>query len=246
MTITMGSSTANYTLTSNLVGNIDHQDLGAVAPFVAPPTYRRSASTTIEVVDEDHGVMLGRIFPIGETAPIHERGADGKVLDYDEHFMPGCTERLRQVIDRVGAHFLRLQLGHEEPGVTRHLGYGTALEERADGAYGTFQLYTKRNDYALVREMLGTAWKGLSVAFADRVPPVVEIRGDRPLVGRRQIDLEHIAAVAVPAYASAGVMSIRESAGAVPDPGTPDLDAALALLAELRAESAARPVRLTT
>lgn len=208
-----------------------------------PRTYTRSSSTTIEVVDEDAGVMLGRIFPFGEVAHIREPGADGQVLDYDEEFLPGCTVRLRQVIDKVGAHFLRLQLGHEEPGVTRHLGYGVHLEERSDGAYGTFQLYTKRNDYALVREMLGTAWRGLSVAFADRVPPVVDKSGDRPLVGRRQIDVEHIAAVAIPAYSGAGVLSIRTSGAEVPDPGTPELDAAMALLAELRAESAARPAR---
>jgi hypothetical protein len=164
------------------------------------------------------------------------------MLDYDEQFLPGCTTRLRQVIDKVGnANFLRLQLGHDEPGVTRQLGFGTAVEERSDGAYGTFQLYTKRNDYALVREMLGSAWSGLSVAFADRVPPVVETRGSRFLVGRRQVDIEHIAAVNVPAYASAGVVSIRSSD--TPDLGTPELDAALVLLAELRAESAARPVR---
>jgi hypothetical protein len=217
------------------VSTLEH----ALDPAAVPRTYVRSASTTVEVVDEDRGVMLGRMFPFGEVAHIREPGADGQVLDYDEQFLPGCTTRLRQVIDKVGnAHFLGLQLGHDEPGVTRQLGYGTAVEERSDGAYGTFQLYTKRNDYALVREMLGTAWAGLSVAFADRVPPVVETRGDRALVGRRQVDIEHVAAVNVPAYSSAGVVSIRTADR--PDPGTPHLDAAVALLAELRAASAPR------
>jgi hypothetical protein len=53
------------------------------------------------------------------------------------------------------------------------------------------------------------------------------------------VDIEHIAAVPVPAYASAGVVSIR--ADGMPDVGTPHLDAAVALLAELRALSAPRP-----
>lgn len=219
----------------------DTETLDQLDAAAVPRVYTRSASTSVEVVDEDRGVMLGRIFPFGEIAHVREM-VDGRLQDYDEHFLPGCTTRLRQVIDKIGnARFLGLQLGHDEPGVSRQLGFGTGLEERADGAYGTFQLYTKRNDYALVREMLGTAWSGLSVSFADRVPPVVQTSGTRSLVGRRQVDIEHIAAVNVPAYRSAGVMSIRESD--TPDPGTPDLDAAVALLAELRAESAARPAR---
>jgi hypothetical protein len=228
---------ANTTTTATFV---EYQGSG---PDVAVrQTYTRSASTTVEVVDEDQGKVLGRIVPFGEIAHVREV-VDGELLDYDEHFLPGCTTRLRQIIDKVGAHFLRLQLGHEEPGVDRHLGYGLSLAERADGAYGEFQLYTKRHDYALVREMLGTAWRGLSVSFCDRVPPIVDDRGERTLVGRRQVDIEHIAAVPVPVYASAGVLSIRADASGTPDPGTPALDAAVALLAELRAQSALRPSR---
>ena len=109
--------------------------------------------------------------------PTSARSSTVRSIDYDEHFLPGCTTRMRHNIETFGAHFLQLQLGHEEPGVDRHLGYGLSLSERDDGAYGEFQLYTKRRDYGLVREMLGTAWKGLSVSFRDRVPPVVDDRG---------------------------------------------------------------------
>lgn len=196
--------------------------------------HERTHATPLEIVDQDQGVLLGRMFPFGEVARIRELDETGQVIEYDEEFLPGCTTRLRQKIAAIGrANFLGLQLGHDEPGVARHLGYGLAVHERDDGGYGEFQLYTKRPDYALVREMLGTAWNGLSISFRDRVNPRVT---DEGVVGRRQIDIEHVAAVPVAAYASAGVLSIRTSDVTI-DLGTPALDAAIALLAELRAES---------
>lgn len=197
--------------------------------------YERTHSAPLDIVDEDRGVLLGRMIPFGEVAHIVEPDDTGQLVEYDEEFLPGCTHRLRQQITAIGkANFLTLQLGHDEPGVSRHLGYGLAVHERDDGAYGEFQLYTKRPDYQLVREMLGTAWNGLSVSFRDRVNPRIS---DQGVVGRRAIDIQHVAAVPVAAYSSAGVLSIRSSDRPV-DFGTPALDAAIALLAELRAESA--------
>lgn len=199
--------------------------------------HQRVYTAPLEVVDEHQGVLLGRMFPFGEIAKVRgEIDENGQpVPEYDEEFLPGCTTRLRQIINTIGrANFLGLQLGHQEPGVVGHLGYGLAVHERDDGAYGEFQLYTKRSDYPLVREMLGTAWNGLSVQFRDRVAPRIT---DDGVVGRRQIDIGHVAAVPVATYASAAVVSIREAGEPLPDPGTPALDAAMALLAELQAES---------
>lgn len=197
----------------------------------APVKDGRHTRGGIEVtdIDEDRGVVIGRLFPFGERAHIREV-QDGELFDYDEQFLPGCTMRLRQLIARgLDPRFITYQLGHDEPGIDGRLGYGLALEERDDGAYASLQLYRNRSNYELVREMLRTAYRGMSVQFSDHVAPVVEGR----LVSRRQVNIHHVAAVDTPAYAGAGVVAMR-STDEAPANSTPNLDRVRAMLAELK------------
>lgn len=181
-------------------------------------------------VDEARGVVFGRLFPFGASAHIREV-LDGELFDYDECFLPGCTMRLRQLIDRgLDPRFITYQLGHDEPGVDGRLGYGLGLEERADGAYASLQLYRNRSNYELVRELLATSHRGMSVQFSDHVAPVVEGR----MVSRRQVNIHHVAAVHTPAYATAGVLAMRSADDGVPVTSTPNLDRVKAMLDGLR------------
>lgn len=187
------------------------------------------AGLTVTDVDEARGVVVGRLFPFGERAHIREV-LDGELFDYEEQFLPGCTTRLRQLIERgLDPRFITYQLDHEAPGIDARLGYGVALDERDDGAYAHLQLYRNRSNYELVREMLATSHRGMSVQFSDHVAPRVEGR----TVSRRQVDIHHVAAVTAPAYASAGVVAMR-SADEAPAALTPNLDRARAMLDSLR------------
>lgn len=196
----------------------------------APVIDGRHTRASIEVadIDEAKGVVVGRLFPFGERAHIREVH-EGELFDYDEQFLPGCTTRLRQLIARgLDPRFITYQLDHDGSGLDARLGYGLSLSERDDGAYAELQLYRNRGNYELVREMLSTSHKGISVQFSDQVPPHVEGR----TVSRRQVNIHHVAAVAAPAYASAGVMSMRSAD--TPETSTPNLDRVRAMLDSLR------------
>jgi hypothetical protein len=206
----------------------DEQPQGRVPLPVLDGRHTRGG---IEVsdVDEAKGVVVGRLFPFGEQAHVREVH-EGELLDYDEVFLPGCTLRLRQLISRgLDPRFITYQLDHEAPGIDGRLGYGLSLEERDDGAYAHLQLYRNRSNYDMVREMLSTSHRGMSVMFSDQVPPNVEGR----LVARRQVNIHHVAAVPTPAYASAGVVSMR-STDEAPASHTPNLDRVRAMLDSLR------------
>lgn len=199
--------------------------------FTPGAYYTRSASTSVEVVDLDKGQVLGRLFRIGEVAHVVEEVA-GELVQYDEHFMAGCTTKQRQDFARSDTwHKLGLQLGHEEPALAGRIGYALDLTERDGEALARFQLYGSHPHYAHIREMLATSHRRLSVQFHDVAVPVVERGEQRPRVGRRQVVLEHTAAVTEGAYPSAGVLAMR---GASAEQGTPNLDAVRAMLAELR------------
>lgn len=195
--------------------------------------YRRSFADGLELRDDDgRPSVSGRIVPIGVEAEICEPGPDGELQSYRETFLPGCSTRARQKAARLGSPgWVGLKLGHSET-LDRQIGWATALDERPDGLYATFGLY-EGADLDKVRSMLREAYRGLSIEFSDAVPPVT---GDG-LVARRSIHLHGVAATPIPAYAGAVITAVRSlDAG---DDGTPRLDAARALLAELRALASA-------
>lgn len=208
----------------------DEQPQGRVPAPVKDGRHVR-AGLEVSDVDEAKGVVVGRLFPFSERAHIREV-MDGELFDYDEQFLPGCTLRLRQLISRgLDPQFITYQLGHDAPGIDGRLGYGLSLEERDDGAYAQLQLYRNRSNYELVRELVSTSHRGMSVQFSDQVAPVVDGR----LVSRRQVNIHHVAAVEVPAYATAGVVSMRSAGDGTPASDTPNLDRVRAMLDSLRA-----------
>lgn len=209
--------------------SIDAEQEGRVPAPVCDGRHTRSGLEVTDI-DPERGVVVGRLFPFGERAHIREVH-EGELLDYDEQFLPGCTMRLRQLISRgLDPRFITYQLGHDGPNIDGRLGYGLALDERSDGAYAQLQLYRNRSNYELVRELVSTSHRGISVMFSDHVAPQVEGR----LVSRRQVDIHHVAAVPAPAYASAGVVSMRSEHEGVPASDTPNLDRARAILDGLR------------
>lgn len=190
--------------------------------------YHRSFDAALELRDDDgRPIVAGRIVPIGVEANIAEPGPDGTVRTYRERFLPGCSTRARQQADRYGhCRYVALKLDHSDT-LDHRIGYGLALEERADGVYATFGLY-QSGGLDKVRSMLRESHTGLSIEFSDAAEPVTD--GD--LVSRRQIHLHGVAATPIPAYPGAVITAVR-SADAVDD-GTPRLDAALKLLEQLR------------
>jgi len=190
---------------------------------------RRAFDAELEVRGDGREVF-GRMFPIGEVAHVRELDEAGVLDSYDEVFLPGCTQRMRQVAASRGGSpaWIAFTVDHDRAFDAR-LGFCTELTEDDSGAYATFKLYDGPH-LPKVRSMLDESHKGLSIEFTDVAPPFVD--GD--LRQRRQINVSHVTATPIPVYASASILSVR----AVDDPlegaATPNLDAVRAMLDELR------------
>jgi len=195
----------------------------------------RAIDTTLELDEAgDYPRVIGRIVPFGVVAHIRELDPAGELEEYDEEFLPGCTERMRQVAaKRGGPGWIWFTYDHQRRSLESRLGYCTELAEADDGVYATLRL---DNDARLekVRSMLSTSHRGLSIEFDDH-PPHRPVTG--PLRRRRSVNITTITATPIPVYESAGILAMRSDGDALAG-GTPRLDAARAMLAELRGEPA--------
>ena len=166
-------------------------------------THTRDVGVDLTLTDE--GYAEGIVVPYGETADITERrGPD--IVHYREEFMPGAFERAIRAPDRVTLNYT-----HSES-LGNRLGFGVEFRESEAGLWGKFKLDRSRMDIA--RDVLSTTHKGFSVSFLSLVPKAWSER-EGTLVQRRSVHLVHVAAVTQPAYASAGVLALRED-------GSPD------------------------
>jgi HK97 family phage prohead protease len=86
------------------------------------------------------------------------------------------------------------------------IGQAVELDDRDDGAYATFRLYDD-DRMTKIRSVLSESHTGLSVMFRDTRPPKI-VDG---IVSRVQVHIAHVAATATPAYANAGIESIRST-----------------------------------
>ena len=191
----------------------------------------RSFDAELQLRDLDDGppTVFGRMFPIGVQTPVVER-ENGELVEIVEEFLPGCTTRMRQGAAACGGVYkwLTLTIDHRQDFDSR-LGCCTQLDERSDGAYGSFELYAEGDKLTHVRSILSKSHGGLSVEFFDIVPPIV----DGPLRQRRQIHVQAVTATPIPVYKEAGILAMRSD-----DPkhvlgATPNLDRARALLAAI-------------
>lgn len=189
----------------------------------------RSFDTALEMRAEGREVY-GMIFPLNTRTHIRELDDAGNLDEYDEMFLPRCTERMRQSAERRGGSpaWITFTVDHER-GFDARLGFCTLLEETSDGAFGTFKLYDGPQ-LPKIRSMLAESHKGLSVEFSDVAPPI--IKGS--LRQRRQVNVSHVTATPTPAYADAGILAMRSQTVLTMGTETPNLDIAQALLAELR------------
>lgn len=164
-----------------------------------PRVLVRSFQTALEVTDGR--TVEGLVVPYNQPAPITELRADG-VLSYREEFARGAFERATRPENPGRVHLLYT---HEDT-LPNHLGVATSFTERDDGLYGVFRLDASTADKA--RDVLSSSHSGLSVSFISLLPKAFTERAGQ-LVTRRAAHLVHVAAVATPAYAAAGVTSIR-------------------------------------
>lgn len=184
--------------------------------FASPLEFRDAAGKN------DGRTVFGRIVPYGEVI---------EFLDEDnivkrERFELGSLAGAVPSWDRVTLSFEHHPDG---PGFANTIGWGmrNGLTEAEDGAYASFRLYA--HDAAKAREALQESHRGLSLEFYARRS---EVDADGVIV-RRDVRVVRVAAVPDPAYMGASVMAVRSEA-APAELGTPNLDAARAILAELR------------
>ena len=197
----------------------------------------RAFDTNLSLRDAegDEGrIVTGSIIPFGEVAEICEV-QDGKVVRYLEEFLPECTLANRQLAQRKLQgipSWIALNLDHDE-GFDREVGRCRSLAEDEAGVQSTFRLYGG-HDLPKVRSMLTESHGGLSVQFGDLAAPIVEDRDGLPLVRHRQVNVFHVAATPIPAYAGAGITEMRDEDLEALASERPNIEAVEKLLAELR------------
>ena len=168
--------------------------------------------------------VTGLVVPYNVETQITEPRPDG-VIRYREVFVPGAFQRAQRVPYRT-----TLTYDHDTS-VGNRLGYGLGFTETPEGLVGQFKLDT--STAAKARDILGSSHKSFSVGFWSLNPKAFTEQANS-LVVRKSVHLDHVAAVAEPAYAGAGVTSIRS---AEPDLDDTPTDAEVAAEAQQRADA---------
>lgn len=136
-----------------------------------------------------------RMVPFGERATVD----DGQGT-YQEEFERGAFDGQTEHAHRVYMNF------QHEKGIRSIVGKGITLEAREDALYGTFRVFEDADGdkaLTLVREGVLT---GASIEFM----PKKSIRTAEGVVRRVKAHLDAVALCRVGAYASAGVLAVRE------------------------------------
>lgn len=182
---------------------------------------------------DDGRTLDGMIVPYGESTDIVELDESGDIVRYREQFLPHSLYNMAQGFKTRGARGMNvpLLLDHNEGSLERLAGFAVNIESKDDGAYGTFRLYDDAN-ITKVRSILSESHTGLSIKFRDiRDPKLID-----GVVSRVQVFVAHVAATPTPAYANAGIGSIR-STGEVVEAPSPALAEVRAWLASERERS---------
>lgn len=143
----------------------------------------------------DGRTVEGRCVPYGVVADIWspEEG------HYKEVFDHGAFERVVRAPQRV-----IFRISHSAD-YANMVGYGTDLEERDDGLYGSFRLLEA--DAPKAKELISASYRGLSVGF---LPLNSKRVGD--VLHRVKAHLDHVAAVVegTAAYSDAVILAMRQ------------------------------------
>lgn len=161
---------------------------------------------------DDGRTLEGCIVPYGVATDIAELNEANEVVRYREQFLPHSLAAMvqgfrarRGDVSRRSNVFVPLLLDHRD-NFDSMIGQAIELDDRDDGAYGTFRLYDD-DRITKIRSVLTESHSGLSVSFRDtRSPKVID-----GIVSRVQVAINHVAATPTPAYVGAAIESIREA-----------------------------------
>lgn len=181
---------------------------------------------------DDGRTIEGIIAPYDDPATVIDTHPEtGERVQFVEQFDAHSFSRMADFVKRRGnAGWIALNLDHEEHDFDKSsIGYATTIEDREEGAFAQFRLYAGRN-LEKYQSMLRESHTGLSVKFADIKPPKIT----DGIVRHVQVMVEHVAATPLPAYANAGITSMRSDVEPITIDGTPKLDDVRAWLASMR------------
>jgi len=152
----------------------------------------RSFPSGLEMADGR--TVEGKCVPYGQVIEVWSEHEG----NYRETFDHGAFERVCKAPQRV-----LFRISHSAD-YANMVGYGTDLEERDDGLYGSFRLLEA--DAPKARELINASYKGLSVGF---LPLNSKRVGD--VLHRVRAHLDHVAAVVegTAAYPDAMILAMR-------------------------------------
>lgn len=181
------------------------------------PVLYRAFPADLEVrEDADEGMTVtGIVVPYNREAPITEPRAGG-VIRYREVFIRGAFERAIRVPYRVS-----LTYDHDRS-LANRMGFARSFADSAEGLVGEFRL--DPSSAAKARDVLTSSHPAFSIGFMTVKPTPGSERAGQ-LVRRLSVVLDHVAAVSEPAYAGAGVASIRTGEDIEGEPTAADIEA---------------------
>ena len=177
----------------------------------------RSFPADIELREnsDDGLTVVGIVVPYNTEAPITEH-RNGQAIAYRELFVPGAFERAIRVPTRVS-----LTYDHDRS-LANRMGHGVSFADSAAGLVGEFRL--DASSAAKARDVLTSSHASFSIGFMS-VNPAALTERQGALVRRKSVVLDHVAAVAQPAYVGAGVASIRTGEDLDGEPTAADIEA---------------------
>lgn len=151
-----------------------------------------------ELVEGDGRTLVTRIVPYGVEAIVAD---PPEFRPYRERFEPGAFERQVRAPDR-----LRVFLNFEhDQGISGIVGHGVSLDDRGDELLGRFRVHPNADGDKALHLIEEKQLTGVSMEFAPLRSKLVD-----GVVRRLRAHIDKVSLCRFPAYASAGVLEVRE------------------------------------
>lgn len=147
-----------------------------------------------------------RVVPYGEVIEHDDLGGGRRGALYREEWIPGAFADQVRAASVGRAKKVLVNFEHDQFGLAGVIGHGTALLERSDGLYGTFEIHEgPEGDKALM-----LAREGIADGISMEVKPLKSVRSADGVIKRVKGHLVNVALCRSPAYKSARVLAMRE------------------------------------
>jgi HK97 family phage prohead protease len=169
---------------------------------------RKFEASIVGSEDGDGRTVEGLVIPYGRRARVAD---PPDFTPYDEEIMQGAFRSSVKAPNRVLLDFEHYGATSDAMGsmgsITGTLGWGVALEERADGLFGRFRI-GQHSDGDKALELIHA---GVLTGFSAAMKPLRSLRTAAGVMQRVRVHLDRVSLCRIPAYEEAQVLAVRTS-----------------------------------